>query len=142
MSVSKEQGQKVFKEIEEAVNAIFAKHNMDPEKMTFGYGDYFKFTVIANPIVLGANGVNLQSNDAQEYSLFGLKDYETGADLKAPLGTTFTNKGINYVFAGISGKRRKFPITAIEADSRKIVHFGITAINLINKASEAQEVKA
>ena len=139
MSISKETASAVHKEIDEAVKAILAKHNLQVEKVSTGYGEWFDYKVTATPIALGLNGVNLSSRDATYFTKFGFTAYLggdddfTGTQLTAVLGTRFHG---DYYFAGVDAKKRKNPIVALDSKTGRIVYFQESIIPNINLASE------
>jgi len=139
MTISKETASAVHKEIDEAVKAILAKHNLQVEKVSTGYGEWFDYKVTATPVQLGLNGVNLSSRDAMYYTKFGFTAYLGGDDdfvgteLTAVLGTRF--RGC-YYFAGIDAKKRKNPIVAIDSKTGKTVYFQESIIPNLNLSSE------
>lgn len=141
MTISKETGQAVAAEINEAVRAILAKHGLEAGKTVTGHGEWFEYKVTAVAVTLGDNGVNLSSKEATYYSKFGYTAYAgdddfTGVELTAPLGTRF-NAGRplqDYAFAGIDAKKRKFPIMAIDLQTGKMVGFPDSVVSRINLA--------
>jgi hypothetical protein len=114
-SIDKATAQAVATEIQEAILAILAKHNLQESKTVWKYGEWFEMKVEAIAVERGLNGVNLASKEAMYYTKFGWTAYDdnyNASELTAPLGTIFPMKGQNYAFAGIDPKKRKFPIYA------------------------------
>lgn len=137
--VDKATAKVVTEEIQEAVAAILAKHNLQPGKINFGYGDYYEIKVQAHAIELGLNGVNTASKYATYYTKFGWVAYGDNGEaqqLTAPLGTKFTYNNREVIFAGIDSAKRKFPIVVTDAQTGEIRLLTEAAIQRINLAGQ------
>lgn len=140
MEVTKQQAVNITAEIQEAVNAIIAKHGLSGPKVKTSYGDYYKFTLEAFAKNEGVNGVNMSSKEATYFTKFGFTAYDekfNATELVAPLGTKFSGgKPIKeYVFAGIASTRKKYPIAAIDLATGATVFFPEAIAGHINKAA-------
>jgi hypothetical protein len=137
MEVTKEQAVSVTAEIQEAVNAILAKHGLTGPKIKTTYGDFYKFTLEAFVKNEGDNGINLSSKEATYFKKFGYTAYDAqynSTELIAPLGTIFTNKGVQYAFGGIAATRKKYPIVGINTTNGTTMLFTDAMVAIINKA--------
>lgn len=140
MEVTKQQAISLSAEIKEAVDAILAKHGLSGQKVKTAYGEYYKFSLEAFAKNEGVNGVNLSSKEATYFTKFGYTaytvDYRNSTELVAPLGTKFSGgtPAKEYVFAGISPTRRKYPIAAIDVATGATVFFPDTMVAIINRA--------
>lgn len=114
--IERNTAKQVTAEIQEAVNAILAKHGMVAGKVSSGYGDFYKFTIQASMNVVGDSGVNEASTEAIAYERFG----STYGLPEGILGKAFTAKGKTYKFAGIATSRPKYPIVAIDAEGNRV----------------------
>jgi hypothetical protein len=128
MAVTKVQAASISDEISAAVEAILTKHGFKAGKVRWNYGDHYAFKVEANPLVLGENGVNLESQEASAYKTFA-DSYGLKPGL---LGKKFTSNGQEYAFAGIALSRRKYPFVAVNIIDGKTYFFTESAKTKIN----------
>jgi len=102
----------ITREILEAVKPIIEKHGLNIGKTTSKYGDLYSFTIQAEAIQKGRNGVNVASNDAQNFIvhsfLFGLSSDEA----KNLLGSViFENPKLGAcILIGYSPRNKKMPV--------------------------------
>jgi hypothetical protein len=127
-NVSKELCTQISKEIDEAVGEILARHGLEATQRKSQYGDWYKFTVQASPMVIGDSGVNEATPEASAYLRSG-KYYGLNEGL---LGKEFTNKGETFKFCGIATSRRKFPIKAMRVSDGQTVFFTEDIARLLN----------
>lgn len=113
-------------EIDAAVDQILTKHGLQKSTRTARYGDIFKYSVEAAPLVAGDNGVNLGSKEAQAFVAFGRS---LGfADPESALGKTFTSGGVEYVFVGYRSRAPKRPVLARRVSDGRSFIFGREAL--------------
>jgi hypothetical protein len=139
MEVTKEQAVSVTAEIQEAVNAILAKHGLTGPKIKTTYGDFYKFTLEAFVKNEGDNGINLSSKEATYFKKFGYTAYDAQyntTELVAPLGTIFKNKGVEYAFGGIASSRKKYPIVGINTANGTTMLFTDAMVPVINASAK------
>lgn len=119
--VTAAQCKQVSAEIDAAVEQILTKHGMQKSKRSARYGDIFKYSVEAAPLVAGDNGVNLGSREAQDFVAIarslGFDDPE------AALGKTFTSGGVEYVFTGWRSNAPKRPVLTRRVSDGKVFIF-------------------
>lgn len=125
-NVEKATAQTIIDELEPAIKAVLKRHGLDTPKMQWKYGAWFELKLSAALLNLGPHGINLGSKEASYFAQFGF----SGID--APLGTVFTNKGVEYAFAGIAASRPKYPIYAKNLEDGTYSFFPEGAIRLIN----------
>lgn len=113
--ITRQQAQAITEEISEAVTAILSKHGLAEPKIKTTYGDYYQFKVQAAPLEEGANGVNLNSPEAQAYLLDAKYDDDLDPDA---LGREFTVQGRTFVFTGSLTRGKKFVYAARGEDGR------------------------
>ena len=144
MNIDKATALAVAEEMRTAIDAILEKHGLQLEDRKIGYGDYFDFKIKAVPVIKGTNGVNMASQEATSYIKFGYQgivqdgtQFGTPTTLTAELGTIFDIDGVEYVFAGVNPRKRKFPIVAIRKFDGASMGFPDGVINRINASSKA-----
>ena len=118
-NVSKELCTLVSKEIDAAIADILARHGLEATKRQSQYGDWFKFTVTASPVVIGDSGVNEATPEASAYNRF-YRSYGLNEGL---LGKEFVSKGETYRFCGIATSRRKYPFVGKRISDNQTVFF-------------------
>jgi hypothetical protein len=116
----------VAAEIDTAVDQILTKHGLQKSKRNARYGDIFKYSVEAAPLIAGDNGVNLGSEEAQAFVAFGRSLGFT--DPASALGKTFTSGGIEYVFEGYRSRAPKRPVLARRVSDGRSFIFGREAL--------------
>lgn len=136
MTVSKEVARDLVDELQPLLNEVFGRHGMAAPKVTWKYGAWFEVKAEGTLYERGDNGVNLNSPDAQYFTLFGFSDIN-GLKLSAPLGTKFKSRGVEYIFGGIAAKRRKYPIVGISTISGETTLFTEGMVGIINAAAMA-----
>jgi hypothetical protein len=116
--------QAVTEEITAAVEKILEKHGLTSGKVSTKYGDLYSFSITADVLTAGDNGVNLSSKEARNYELFA-SSYGLPAGL---LGKVFSVNGSTYAFAGIETRRPKYPIYAknLETGTMSFFQQGVT----------------
>ena len=131
MTIDKIKAQAIIDELKPVLKEIIERHGLETPQMNWKYGAWFELKLSAAALAEGPHGINLGSKEAQYYEQFGY----TG--LTAPLGTVFTSRGEDFVFAGIAAKRPKYPIYAKNLVEGTYHFFPVGAIALINKAAPA-----
>lgn len=137
--ISKQTAQAVTEEIQQALQVIFAKHNLEVGKISTGHGDWYEFKVQATAISLGLNGVNMASRYAVYYTKFGWTAYGENfeaTELTAPLGTKFSYNNRDVIFAGVDSAKKKFPIVVQDAQTGEVRLLPELAIPRINLAAK------
>lgn len=138
MTITKAAAQAVANELEVEIKKVLALHGMEVSNFSTKYGAWFEMKLAASPLLRGANGVNLNSPEAEYFTRYGYRAYGVashGVELTAPLGTLFESKGETYAFAGIAAKRRKFPIVGRNIEDGSIVFFTEALITRLNAAA-------
>ena len=147
MTISKTQAQGLIDELRPMIEDALKRHGMDA-KFAWKYGAWFELKVSASPVTVGDNGVNTSSPEARYYTNFGftatVREIGGGCvavkavKLTAPLGTIFVSRGVEYAFAGIAAKRRKYPICAVRVGGDGTeTYFTEDAVKVINAAADA-----
>jgi len=126
-------------ELRTAAAEIYARYGLATPKIKTTYGSVLRISVESTKLERGEGGVNLQSEEAQYYTRYGFNTL-SGEKLTAPLGTRFSSSGKDYVFAGIAARRRKFPISCLDAVTLETILFTESAISKINSAAKKAEV--
>ena len=114
--IDKNTANQLSAELQEAVNAVLAKHGLQKGKVRATYGDYFKFSVEATLNTVGDSGVNETSKEAIAYKRF----FASYGLPEGILGKNFTAKGKTYKFAGIAISRSKYPFVGIDAEGNRV----------------------
>ncbi len=131
MEITRQQCSIIQQQINDAVNAIFAEHNLEATA-TSGrakYGEMFEIKLQAVPCA-DHDGVNEHTPEARDYfemgSYYGLDD-----DV---LGTSFVWGDKHFTFVGIRLRAKKFPICAKGEDGK---NYGLPeqCVDTINRAS-------
>lgn len=130
-TVDKIKAQAIIDELKPLIMDTLKRHGLDTPQMTWKYGAWFELKMNAALLQEGPYGINLGSKEAQYFTQFGF----TG--ITAPLGTVFTSRGEDYVFAGIAAKRPKYPIYAKNLAQGTYHFFPEGAARLINEAALA-----
>lgn len=126
MLITKNDAIAISTDIENAINAILEKHNLKVNKIRSKYGDEYQFSISASPIKLNDKGVSVTSPEAQEFIMFG-KHY--GFDNpEATLGATFISNGKTLKFTGLSTRKSKFPVHAIDTKTQKSFGYPMTVL--------------
>lgn len=129
MTISKEKLQEIVAELKPFIEETLKRHGLDDPKMQWKYGSMLELKLSAATLEEGPGGINLGSQEAQYYSRFGFMG------LHAELGTKFSTKDGDFVFAGIAASRRKFPIYAKNSLTGTYHFFTEMAIPVINAAA-------
>lgn len=74
MTISRQQAIKITTEIETAVNAILASHNLTSSGVKTTYGDMYQIKISASEFIQAGTGVNMGSPEAQAF-LYNAKRY-------------------------------------------------------------------
>ena len=129
--ITKETALELTNEINAAIAAIFEKRGMDTPKVKTSYGAYYKLTIESTPVNLDDNGINLNDEYAQSYTLFA-RSYGLDEGL---LGKTFTVPGKgDYIFLGVAIRRPKYPIVVKNVSDGKTSLFTAHVAKYINNA--------
>ena len=96
MNVTREEAKVITGELEAAVNAVLAKHQLQGLPTKTGYGNNYSFKIEAVKVELGRNGVNLHSKEAMMLAVIGAYKGLTAADL----GAKFNYGGKTWVLTG------------------------------------------
>lgn len=140
-AVTKAVAAEIGAELRAFAEKLFAKHGLQMTSTKSTYGDSFKFTVQADGIELSDDGINLASTEAQFYEKCGLSEFNNTTGkwevLNAPLGTKFTLKGEQYIFAGVSPRKKKFPILAVSVKDNREYGFSSALIAELNRQAGA-----
>lgn len=116
-AVSKATAIAVSKEIQEAITAIFTKHNLTQSKISTKYGTNYSVKIEANAVNLNDAGVNVCSIEAQQWIAVG-KDY--GFENPAgQLGQVVRWNSKDMRFDGINVNKSKFPIYVTDVVTQK-----------------------
>ena len=126
MTISKTLAVEITNEIDQAVKAILAKHNLQLLKQSTKYGDEFNYTVKAVAVDLNDSGVNVNSPEALNWIAVG-NTYGFKFPLDV-LGGIFVNAGKEYKFVGINLRKEKFPLSAIEVATGQSYGFPLKAL--------------
>lgn len=114
-----------------AIADVFAEAGLVAPTVT---GSFTKtsvsFKLSASIDAVDESGVNLASQEALDYEKFGST---FGLD-EGRLGKEFSVQGKRFVFAGINGRRPKYPICGVEVASGRTFKFGRDVAALINAA--------
>lgn len=135
--IDREEARDIAEDVKAEVTEIFKKYGLSAPKMRTTYGGSIRITLEATKVVIGEGGVNMESEEAQYYTLSGFAAVRAGSveKLTAPLGTKFVSSGKEYIFAGIAARRRKYPIYCLDANTREAILFTDSAISKINAAA-------
>ena len=128
MSVTKAECQAISAEIAAAIKPILERHGLDITKTMSKYGDIYSIKVEANKVSRGENGVNMESEYANDYKRFG-SAYGLNEGL---LGKKFTSRGREFAFAGIATSRSKYPIAALNIVEDRVYFFTKDVARLVN----------
>jgi hypothetical protein len=126
MTITAAQCKTISVEIDAAVTTILTQHGLVKGKRNARYGDIFKYSVEASPLIVGDNGVNLGSKEAQDFIALGRSLGFT--DPEAALGATFTSSGVEYVFEGYRVNAPKRPILGRRVSDGRSFIFGREAL--------------
>jgi hypothetical protein len=94
----------VAREMEAAVRPILDKYGLSGQAR-WTYGDYFEFKMKATKFEEGANGVNLNSPEAQMYLLNAKYDPKLSEDA---VGRKFRSGGQDFVFLGMNPRAKRY----------------------------------
>ena len=136
MEISKAQAIAITNEINETVDAILAKHNLQVLKRSTKYGEEYNFTIKAVAITLNEAGVNIDSPEAKNWIAVG--DSYGFKNPSEVLGSTFKNAGKEYKFLGINLRKEKFPLSTIEVATGKMYGFPMKALKQLPNFDETQ----
>ena len=110
------------------VERIFTAHGLTRTKTSTHYGEGYDVTFKADPLILGANGVNLGSDEAKWFKT--VCDYQYGLDASA-LGKEAVIKGKKHYLAGVKHWRNTYKIVTMSegklftwSSESVITHFG------------------
>ena len=106
--VSKEKAKQITAELELEIKKVLAKHGMEMNDASTKFGDLYSFKFEASTLNLGANGVNLNTREAQEMMRFGFN-----YGLKNPekvLGTKVKLGGRQMIIAGLNIRKKNAPV--------------------------------
>jgi hypothetical protein len=129
---------KVLEELKAAANTVFAANGLSEANVRATYGDVLKITLETCENAVDESGINMKSKEAMYYLRFGFTSFSsaTPEKLVAPLGTRFTSRGREFVFAGIAATRKKYPVYCVETETNEVRLFSDAVVTTINRAAE------
>lgn len=137
--IDKKLANDVLSELSVALKTICDKHGLSTPKIKASYGDVLRFTIETTEDTVDSSGVNTSSREALYYTKYGFSYLNTARNayvkLAAPLGTRFTVRGTEYIFAGIAATRKKYPIYCIADETQKPTLFTEDVAARINEAA-------
>lgn len=138
--IDKKLAAKVLEELKAAANDIFAANGLSEANVRASYGDSLKITLEACENAVDESGINMKSKEAMYYSRFGFTSFAGASPKKlvAPLGTKFTSRGREFIFAGIAASRKKYPVYCIELETNEVRLFSDAVVDVINRAAELE----
>jgi len=144
--VSKAAAQAIIDELSPMINQVLAKHGLDAPKLQWKYGAWLELKATASLLEVGPHGINLQAPEVRQYEDFGFQSYldrstpdnpmRPAVKLEAPIGTLFASNGQTYAFAGISLSRRKYPVRALNIETKTYTFFTPVITRRINEAAK------
>lgn len=131
MAISRAEARIVTDEIKAAVTAILDAHDLTVGDIRSNYGDHYGFRITATKALLGEDGFDYGTKEAQEWMLYGKMSLDADGpfeDPKSVLGKVVTIRGTEYTFMGYSGRSPKYPLRFKRTDDGKTYKFTESAL--------------
>ena len=129
MAISRTDARVVTDEVIKAITPILEAHGLKMGSHRSNYGDRYAFRFDASTVVLGEDGFDYGTKEAQDWLFYGsLKDFESPKDV---LGKVVVMRGEQWEFMGYAPRSPKYPLRFKKVVDGRVYKFTDSALRYL-----------